>query len=205
MKFKSIFFSIFALILVGCSDKVLSVPEIYVKSTHPIFITNINQNELSTTKKSAYVFFKNSSGYQNSLLEAIRSRLINFGFLQSSDAQNADIVILGDFVSLQRFEHRTRNEPRMFMNMGYGFGSRGWRSRSLGLGMMFGDSLDDWDDYERTDYYIYKAVVSVMIRVNGREQSTNIEVQSGENLYSPSYILPFIEAKVADQIINYFY
>lgn len=204
MRVKILLPLLFAFIFSGCADKFSNTtPQLYTTTTQPIFITNVKLNEQNTTKKSAYVFFKNSSGYQNSLEAVVLNRLLNFGFTQSLDMTNADLVVLGDFLSLQRFEVKQKRPPRVFMDMGYGWGSRGFRGRSMGLGMMFPFG-DDWD-FERTDHYIYKALVSVMVRTNSQEQRTNIEIQSGENLYSPSYILPFIEQKIADQIINFFY
>ena len=87
--------------------------------------------------------------------------------------------------------------------MGYGWGGYGYR-HSLGVGMLFGDPFDD-DFYDRTDYYLYRAFISVMIRANGSEQRTNLEIESGRNLYSPSYIIPYIEEKAATQILGFFY
>ena len=117
------------------------------------------------------------------------------------DQKNADVVIMGDFASLQRLEQRER--PRVYMNMGYGWGGYGYR-HSLGVGMLFGDPFDD-DFYDRTDYYLYRAFISLMIRANGSEQRTNLEIESGRNLYSPSYIIPYIEEKAATQILSFFY
>ena len=137
----------------------------------------------------------------NTLENTVRNKLLQNGFTQSMDQKSADIVIMGDFASLQRFERRER--PRAYMSMGYGFGSYG-RARSMGFGMLFGDPFDD-DFYDRTDYYLYRAFISVMIRTNGSEQRTNLEIESGQNLYSPSYIIPYIEEKAATQILSFFY
>ena len=206
MKLKALCVVVLRLFFVGCADRAPSTPNFSVSVSQPIFITNFKNLDANASNKTAYVFFKNSSGYQNNLESAVRNKLSILGFSQSFDMQNADIAVLGDFVSLERYEHRVRREPRVFMDMGYGWGSRGYRSRSVGVGMIFGSPFydDDWD-YPRTDYYVYKAVVSVMIRANGQEQRANIELSSGENLYSPSYILPFVEERVAKQILNFFY
>ena len=187
MKLKIFSILLFAIFFAGCGEP--RTPELYARSTMPIFITN------GDVKKAS------RCGYANTLENTVRNKLLQNGFTQSMDQKSADIVIMGDFASLQRFERRER--PRVYMNMGYGFGSYG-RTRSMGFGMLFGDPFDD-DFYDRTDYYLYRAYISVMIRANGSEQSTNLEIESGQNLYSPSYIIPYIEEKAATQILSFFY
>ena len=196
MKLKIFTILLFAIFIAGCGEP--RTPELYSRSTTPIFITNGDANK---TSRSVYVYFKNSSGYASTLENTVRNKLLQNGFTQSVDQKNADVVIMGDFASLQRLEQRER--PRVYMNMGYGWGSYGYR-HSLGVGMLFGDPFDD-DFYDRTDYYLYRAFISVMIRANGSEQRTNLEIESGRNLYSPSYIIPYIEEKAATQILGFFY
>ncbi|WP_276709645.1 complement resistance protein TraT [Campylobacter rectus] len=196
MKLKIFTILLFAIFLAGCGEP--RTPELYSRSTTPIFITN---GDVNKTSRSVYVYFKNSSGYASTLENTVRNKLLQNGFTQSVDQKNADVVIMGDFASLQRLEQRER--PRVYMNMGYGWGSYGYR-HSLGVGMLFGDPFDD-DFYDRTDYYLYRAFISVMIRANGSEQRTNLEIESGRNLYSPSYIIPYIEEKAATQILGFFY
>lgn len=196
MKLKIFTILLFAIFLAGCGEP--RTPELYSRSTTPIFITN---GDVNKTSRSVYVYFKNSSGYTSTLENTVRNKLLQNGFTQSVDQKNADVVIMGDFASLQRLEQRER--PRVYMNMGYGWGSYGYR-HSLGVGMLFGDPFDD-DFYDRTDYYLYRAFISVMIRANGSEQRTNLEIESGRNLYSPSYIIPYIEEKAATQILGFFY
>ncbi len=196
MKLKIFTILLFAIFLAGCGEP--RTPELYSRSTTPIFITNGDANK---TSRSVYVYFKNSSGYTSTLENTVRNKLLQNGFTQSVDQKNADVVIMGDFASLQRLEQRER--PRVYMNMGYGWGGYGYR-HSLGVGMLFGDPFDD-DFYDRTDYYLYRAFISVMIRANGSEQRTNLEIESGRNLYSPSYIIPYIEEKAATQILGFFY
>ena len=196
MKLKIFTILLFAIFLAGCGEP--RTPELYSRSTTPIFITNGDANK---TSRSVYVYFKNSSGYASTLENTVRNKLLQNGFTQSVDQKNADVVIMGDFASLQRLEQRER--PRVYMNMGYGWGSYGYR-HSLGVGMLFGDPFDD-DFYDRTDYYLYRAFISLMIRANGSEQRTNLEIESGRNLYSPSYIIPYIEEKAATQILGFFY
>lgn len=196
MKLKIFSILLFAIFFVGCGEP--RTPELYARSTMPIFITN---DDVKKASRSIYVYFKNSCGYANTLENTVRNKLLQNGFTQSMDQKSADIVIMGDFASLQRLERR--EHPRVYMNMGYGFGSYG-RTRSMGFGMLFGDPFDD-DFYDRTDYYLYRAYISVMIRANGSEQRTNLEIESGQNLYSPSYIIPYIEEKTATQILSFFY
>ena len=196
MKLKIFTILLFAIFLAGCGEP--RTPELYSRSTTPIFITN---GDVNKTSRSVYVYFKNSSGYTSTLENTVRNKLLQNGFTQSVDQKNADVVIMGDFASLQRLEQRER--PRVYMNMGYGWGSYGYR-HSLGVGMLFGDPFDD-DFYDRTDYYLYRAFISLMIRANGSEQRTNLEIESGRNLYSPSYIIPYIEEKAATQILGFFY
>ena len=196
MKLKIFTILLFAIFIAGCGEP--RTPELYSRSTTPIFITN---GDVNKTSRSVYVYFKNSSGYTSTLENTVRNKLLQNGFTQSVDQKNADVVIMGDFASLQRLEQRER--PRVYMNMGYGWGSYGYR-HSLGVGMLFGDPFDD-DFYDRTDYYLYRAFISVMIRANGSEQRTNLEIESGRNLYSPSYIIPYIEEKAATQILGFFY
>ena len=196
MKLKIFTILLFAIFLAGCGEP--RTPELYSRSTTPIFITN---GDVNKTSRSVYVYFKNSSGYASTLENTVRNKLLQNGFTQSVDQKNADVVIMGDFASLQRLEQRER--PRVYMNMGYGWGGYGY-SHSLGVGMLFGDPFDD-DFYDRTDYYLYRAFISVMIRANGSEQRTNLEIESGRNLYSPSYIIPYIEEKAATQILGFFY
>lgn len=196
MKLKIFTILLFAIFLAGCGEP--RTPELYSRSTTPIFITN---GDVNKTSRSVYVYFKNSSGYASTLENTVRNKLLQNGFTQSVDQKNADVVIMGDFASLQRLEQRER--PRVYMNMGYGWGSYGYR-HSLGVGMLFGDPFDD-DFYDRTDYYLYRAFISLMIRANGSEQRTNLEIESGRNLYSPSYIIPYIEEKAATQILGFFY
>ena len=196
MKLKIFTILLFAIFIAGCGKP--RTPELYSRSTTPIFITN---GDVNKTSRSVYVYFKNSSGYASTLENTVRNKLLQNGFTQSVDQKNADVVIMGDFASLQRLEQRER--PRVYMNMGYGWGGYGYR-HSLGVGMLFGDPFDD-DFYDRTDYYLYRAFISLMIRANGSEQRTNLEIESGRNLYSPSYIIPYIEEKAATQILNFFY
>ena len=196
MKLKIFTILLFAIFIAGCGEP--RTPELYSRSTTPIFITNGDANK---TSRSVYVYFKNSSGYTSTLENTVRNKLLQNGFTQSVDQKNADVVIMGDFASLQRLEQRER--PRVYMNMGYGWGGYGYR-HSLGVGMLFGDPFDD-DFYDRTDYYLYRAFISLMIRANGSEQRTNLEIESGRNLYSPSYIIPYIEEKAATQILGFFY
>ena len=196
MKLKIFTILLFAIFLAGCGEP--RTPELYSRSTTPIFITN---GDVNKTSRSVYVYFKNSSGYASTLENTVRNKLLQNGFTQSVDQKNADVVIMGDFASLQRLEQRER--PRVYMNMGYGWGGYGYR-HSLGVGMLFGDPFDD-DSYDRTDYYLYRAFISLMIRANGSEQRTNLEIESGRNLYSPSYIIPYIEEKAATQILGFFY
>lgn len=196
MKLKIFTILLFAIFIAGCGEP--RTPELYSRSTTPIFITN---GDVNKTSRSVYVYFKNSSGYTSTLENTVRNKLLQNGFTQSVDQKNADVVIMGDFASLQRLEQRER--PRVYMNMGYGWGGYGYR-HSLGVGMLFGDPFDD-DFYDRTDYYLYRAFISLMIRANGSEQRTNLEIESGRNLYSPSYIIPYIEEKAATQILGFFY
>ena len=196
MKLKIFTILLFAIFLAGCGEP--RTPELYSRSTTPIFITN---GDVNKTSRSVYVYFKNSSCYASTLENTVRNKLLQNGFTQSVDQKNADVVIMGDFASLQRLEQRER--PRVYMNMGYGWGGYGYR-HSLGVGMLFGDPFDD-DFYDRTDYYLYRAFISLMIRANGSEQRTNLEIESGRNLYSPSYIIPYIEEKAATQILGFFY
>ena len=196
MKLKIFTILLFAIFLAGCGEP--RPPELYSRSTTPIFITN---GDVNKTSRSVYVYFKNSSGYASTLENTVRNKLLQNGFTQSVDQKNADVVIMGDFASLQRLEQRER--PRVYMNMGYGWGGYGYR-HSLGVGMLFGDPFDD-DFYDRTDYYLYRAFISLLIRANGSEQRTNLEIENGRNLYSPSYIIPYIEEKAATQILGFFY
>ena len=196
MKLKIFTILLFAIFLAGCGEP--RTPELYSRSTTPIFITN---GDVNKTSRSVYVYFKNSSGYASTLENTVRNKLLQNGFTQSVDQKNADVVIMGDFASLQRLEQRER--PRVYMNMGYGWGGYGYR-HSLGVGMLFGDPFDD-DFYDRTDYYLYRAFISLMIRANGSEQRNNLELESGRNLDSPSYIIPYIEEKAATQILGFFY
>ena len=146
MKLKIFTILLFAIFLAGCGEP--RTPELYSRSTTPIFITN---GDVNKTSRSVYVYFKNSSGYASTLENTVRNKLLQNGFTQSVDQKNADVVIMGDFASLQRLEQRER--PRVYMNMGYGWGGYGYR-HSLGVGMLFGDPFDD-DFYDRTDYYLY--------------------------------------------------
>lgn len=209
MNIKHLFLAIFLLIFAGCSRGGMpSTPQISVKSTIPVFITqnsdqNITKTDANATK-TLYIKFKNSSGQPNSLEKTIATKLEPLGYIQISQMQKADLVILGDLLSMERYEHRERARPRMFMSMGYGWGRR-WSGPSMSMGMMMPFFYDDWDDFDRTEYYVYRGLVSILIQTNGSEQRTNLEVQSERNLYSPSYIMPYIEDKIATQILNFFY
>ncbi|QKG30120.1 MULTISPECIES: complement resistance protein TraT [unclassified Campylobacter] len=180
-----------AFFFAACSTN--STPKLYLNSSAPVFITNLDAN------RTVFINFKNSSGHQNTLEETVKKKFVNKGFVPVADKKRADIVILGDFMMLERVE---RKDPNVFINLGYGFGSFGRRS-SAGVGIVFGDPF--YDDYYNTRHYIYKATVSVSITTKEREQRTILDVQSDKNVYSPSYIMPFVEDKIATQIINFFY
>lgn len=182
--------SLWIVLFSGCSTK--GTPTLYLNSSAPIFITNLDAN------RTVFINFKNSSGHQNTLEETVRNKFTGKGFVFVTDKKYADIVILGDFMMIERVE---RKDPNVFFNFGYGFGSFGRRT-SAGIGIVFGD--DDFYD-RRTNHYIYKATVSLSITTKDKEQRTMLDVQSEKNIYSPSYILPFIEDKIATQILNFFY
>lgn len=192
---KILIISFAALIFAGCAGK--GTPNIHMQASSPIFITNFNPNK--DANASVYINFKNSSAQPNTLEQTVRAKFEKSGFVSSPDMSRADVVILGDFMM---FERVVQKEPRVFMNLGYGFGSFGRRS-SMGVGMVFGDPFYD-DYYDRTNYF-YKASVSVSIKTKEREQRTILHAQSDKNVYSPSYIMPFIEDKIATQILNFFY
>ncbi|MDO5046252.1 complement resistance protein TraT [Campylobacter sp.] len=183
-------FLLIAFFFAACGN---STPKLYLNSSVPVFVTNLDAN------KTVFINFKNSSGHQNTLEETVKKKFVNKGFVPVADKKRADIVILGDFMMLEKVE---RKDPNVFINLGYGFGSFGRRA-SAGVGMVFGDPF--YDDYYDTCHYIYKAIVSVSIATKQREQRTMLDVQSDKNVYSPSYILPFIEDKIATQILNFFY
>ncbi|MBR8463342.1 hypothetical protein KDD93_01990 [Campylobacter sp. faydin G-24] len=180
----------FVLFLSGCATS--STPSLYTQSSVPIFVTT------QDTNTTIFINFKNSSGAINTLENSVKAKFINRGYILANDMNTASIVILGDLMSLQRLEVK---DPNVFLNLGYGFGSFG-SGYGIGVGTIFG--ADDFYDH-RTNSYIYKANVSVMIRTKEREQSTILSIQSGRNTYSPSYIMPFIEDKIATQILNFFY
>ena len=195
MKIKIFICFLIAFIFVGCTGK--GVPSLYMQTSSPIFITNLNKD----ANQSVYINFKNSSNQQNTLEKSVRAKLEQKGFVSSGDIKNADIVILGDLMS---FERLTVKDPNIFLNVGYGFGSFGRRS-SVGMGVFFGDPFyDDFYD-RRTNSYVYRASVSLSIKTKEREQRTVLNVQSDRNVYSPSYIMPFIEDKISTQILNFFY
>ena len=195
MKIKIFICFLIAFIFVGCAGK--GVPSLYMQTSSPIFITNLNKD----ANQSVYINFKNSSNQQNTLEKSVRAKLEQRGFVSSGDIKNADIVILGDLMS---FERLTVKDPNIFLNVGYGFGSFGRRS-SVGMGVFFGDPFyDDFYD-RRTNSYVYRASVSLSIKTKEREQRTVLNVQSDRNVYSPSYIMPFIEDKISTQILNFFY
>lgn len=192
MKYLQISLFLFvALVFSACSSS--GVPKLYINSSVPVFVTNLDAN------RTVFINFKNSSGHQNNLEETVKKKFANKGFMPVTDKNRADIVILGDFMMLERME---RKDPNVFINLGYGFGSFGRRT-SAGVGMVFGDPF--YDDYYSTRHYIYKATVSVLIATKEREQRTILDVQSDKNVYSPSYIIPFVEEKIATQIVNFFY
>ena len=191
MKIKIFICFLIAFIFVGCAGK--GVPSLYMQTSSPIFITNLNKD----ANQSVYINFKNSSNQQNTLEKSVRAKLKQKGFVSSGDIKNADIVILGDLMS---FERLTVKDPNIFLNVGYGFGSFGRRS-SVGMGVFFGDPFYD----RRTNSYVYRASVSLSIKTKEREQRTVLNVQSDRNVYSPSYIMPFIEDKISTQILNFFY
>ena len=85
MKLKALCVVFLSLFFVGCADRAPSTPNFSVSVSQPIFITNFKNLDANASNKTAYVFFKNSSGYQNNLESAVRNKLSILGFSQSPD------------------------------------------------------------------------------------------------------------------------
>lgn len=186
-KFKILLLSFIAMFFIACSS---TQPTISVNTSEAIFITP-KQGE-----NRVFVTFKNSANIaENNTTAYIKNELINSGFKIANDVDSADFVILGDIVSFVRLEHSDFNP-----NFNIGFGRRYW-----GFGFGFPIFARDFDTAYTNSYY-YTLNASVLIKSkDGLQKSTMITLKNEGHTYSVSYILPYLNERLARQIVGFFY
>ncbi|KEA45969.1 hypothetical protein [Campylobacter mucosalis] len=165
------------------------IPSISASTSEPMFVTP------KSGENRVFVMFKNSAGIsENNTTTYVVNEFVKNGFVLADDIKNADFVVLGDVIGFQRVEVRDYDA---FMNFGFGR-----RYSSIGFGFPL---FRDYDESYTNSYY-YQMSASVQIKTkNGDTKSTNISLKSGGHTYSPSYILPYFNERLAKQVVGFFY
>lgn len=179
---KNIIFLIFiTLFFAGCAS---TQPSVYLKTTHPLIITQKPQ------EKKVYVKFNNSINIENNITKHLEYELKNNGYDISKDPLNSDYEIYGDLINFQRIYVKDPNVYLIFRPTLF-YGRFGY--------------FYDYDPYFYNDTsYIYKAQVSVLIKSkNLQTYSTNLNLESSKGVYSTSTIMAKFTDRISKQIVHF--
>lgn len=179
----------------GCASSSASRNSGIIKSSDPIFITNL------PTEKRVNVAFTNTSNYDSNLTAALNQYLQEDGYSVVSK-DKANILIEGNLNYFRRIAYR---DDRFRPTFGFGFGmSRFSRHFGLGMGMGFPFGWGWDDDYYGVTSYIYDGQLSLLVRVkNGKEfkdYATNLNYQSEPDAGSLTRVTDSFNYKIYQQI-----
>lgn len=196
-KFKILFLAIFAVVFfAGCASSGVARNSGIIKSSDPIFITNLPD------KKLVNVAFTNTSNYDSNLTAEIENYLTKDGYSVVSK-DKANVLIEGNLNYFRRIAYKD-NRFRPTFGFGFGFG-RFSRHAGFGIGFPFGWGWDD--DYYGVTSYIYDGQLSLLIRVkNGKEfkdYATNLNYQSEPDAGSIARVTDSFNYKVYQQISQF--
>ena len=195
-KFKILFLAIFAVVFfAGCASSGVARNSGIIKSSDPIFITNLPEQKLVN------VAFTNTSNFDSNLTTAIEEYLVQDGYSVVSK-DKANVLIEGKLNYFRRIAYKD-NRFRPTFGFGFGFG-RISRHVGFGMGFPFGWGWDD--DYGVTSY-IYDGQLSLLIRVkNGKEFKdyvTNLNYQSEPDAGGIARVTDSFNYKVYQQISQF--
>ena len=196
-KFKILFLAIFAVVFfAGCASSGVARNSGIIKSSDPIFITNLPD------KKLVNVAFTNTSNYDSNLTAEIENYLTKDGYSVVSK-DKANVLIEGNLNYFRRIAYKD-NRFRPTFGFGFGFG-RFSRHAGFGIGFPFGWGWDD--DYYGVTSYIYDGQLSLLIRVkNGKEfkdYATNLNYQSEPDAGGIARVTDSFNYKVYQQISQF--
>ena len=196
-KFKILFLAIFAVVFfAGCASSGVSRNSGIIKSSDPIFITNLPEQKLVN------VAFTNTSNFDSNLTTAIEEYLVQDGYSVVSK-DKANVLIEGNLNYFRRIAYKD-NRFRPTFGFGFGFG-RFSRHAGFGIGFPFGWGWDD--DYYGVTSYIYDGQLSLLIRIkNGKEfkdYATNLNYQSEPDAGSIARVTDSFNYKVYQQISQF--
>ena len=197
-KFRVLFLAaLTAFFLAGCASSGVSRNSGIIKSSDPIFITNLPD------KKLVNVAFSNTSNYDSNLTAAVEKYLIQDGYSVVSK-DKANVLIEGNLNYFRKISYR---DDRFRPTFGFGFGlGRFSRHAGFGIGMGFPLGFPD-DDYYGVTSYIYDGQLSLLIRVkNGKEfkdYATNLNYQSEPDAGSLARVTDSFNYKVYQQISQF--
>ena len=195
-KFAVLFLAFFtALFIGGCASSGVARNSGIIKSSDPIFITNLPEQKLVN------VAFTNTSNFDSNLTTEIENYLTQDGYSVVSK-DKANILIEGNLNYFRRIAYK---DNRFRPTFGFGFGmGRFSRHFGLGMGMGFPFGWDLDDDYYGVTSYIYDGQLSLLIRVkNGKEfkdYATNLNYQSEPDAGSVARVTDSFNYKVYQQI-----
>lgn len=197
-KFRVLFLAVLmTFFLTGCASSGVARNSGIIKSSDPIFITNLPD------KKLVNVAFTNTSNFDSNLTTAIEEYLTQDGYSVVSK-DKANILIEGNLNYFRRIAYR---DDRFRPTFGFGFGmGRFSRHFGLGMGMGFPLGFPD-DDYYGVTSYIYDGQLSLLIRVkNGKEfkdYATNLNYQSEPDAGGIARVTDSFNYKVYQQISQF--
>lgn len=193
---KMLLLSFIILFFASCSS--MPKPKSYINTSAPIFILKKPKNN------HVHIEFEDRSHKENDILGAISSKLAQNGFVVVQDKDQASVLIKGAIYYLKQ---ETRRNTRGYMGVGFGFGSKGWRSREVELGMshrIFSNGT--WNDFGSGDYR-YDGQASLLIRIkvgeNFENYTTNLNFLTEENTHSLNYARKLFNEQIASQILSY--
>ena len=183
--------------LAGCASSGVSRNSGIIKSSDPIFITNLPD------KKLVNVAFTNTSNFDSNLTTAIEEYLTQDGYSVVSK-DKANVLIEGNLNYFRRIAYK---DNRFRPTFGFGFGlGRISRHAGFGIGMGFPLGFPD-DDYYGVTSYIYDGQLSLLIRVKNakeiKDYATNLNYQSEPDAGSIAQVTDSFNYKVYQQISQF--
>lgn len=177
----AIFIWVFVL---GCAQ---SGSNSYLNTSSPIFILN------KPNDKNVYLDFKDKDT-NATIADTLRKN--GYSFLSSE--KFASIIIKGD---INYFKENRDDANHGFIALGYGFGSRGRRYRSLDVGLSHRFFADGYSGE-------YEGQASLLIRIREiqkelKNYSTNLNFQTDDSTYSKGYAKSLFDKKIAQKILEY--
>lgn len=186
--FKNILF-VAIFFFIGCAT---SSPNAFVGTSTPLFITN------EPMGKNTYIQVNDIA--DNNIKEILADKLTNHGYIVVPNEQIASIIVKMDVNYLQK-KYSVSSEPHGSLSVGFGVGSRGYTSTSLGLS--FGQQI--YPRYASDFGYMGQVGLLIVVKSQNekKEYTTNLNFQTDNENYTYTQAKALLNEKITNKIIQY--